>query len=56
MNNLKSTIPEQIKKGFFRAIVESVLLYRSSAWTLTKSLENKLNGTYSRMLRDYMVT
>ena len=47
----KSTLPEQIKKGFFRAVVESVLLYESSAWTLTKRLESKLNGTYTRMLR-----
>ena len=47
----KSTLPEQIKKGFFRAVVESVLLYGSSAWTLTKRLESKLNGTYTRMLR-----
>ena len=47
----KSTLPEQIKKGFFRAVVESVLLYGSSAWTLTKRLESKLNETYTRMLR-----
>ena len=47
----KSTPPEQIKKGFFRAVVELVLLYGSSAWTLNKNLENKLNGTYTRMLR-----
>ena len=47
----KSKHPEQIKKSFFRAVVESVLLYGSSRWTLTKRLENKLNGTYTRMLR-----
>ena len=47
----KSTLPEQIKKGFFRAVAESVLLYGSSAWSLTKRLESKLNGTYTRMLR-----
>ena len=27
------------------------MLYGSSAWTLTKRLENKLNGTYACMLR-----
>ena len=27
------------------------MLYGSSAWTLTKRLENKLNGTYTCMLR-----
>ena len=47
----KSALPEQINKGFFRAVVESVLFYGSSAWTLTKTLENKLNETYTRMLR-----
>ena len=46
----KSTLPEQIKKGFFRAVAESVLLHGSFTWTLTKRLENKLNGTYTRML------
>ena len=32
-------------------MVESVLLYGASAWTLTKHLETKLSGTYTRMLR-----
>ena len=41
---------EQIKV-FFRVVVESVLLYGPSAWTLTKRLESKLKGTYIRMLR-----
>jgi hypothetical protein len=30
----KSSLPVKIKKNFFRAIVESILLYGSSAWTL----------------------
>ena len=47
----KSALPEQIKKGFFRTAAESVLLYGSPTWTLTKRLENKLNGTHTRMLR-----
>ena len=46
----KSTLAEQIKKSFFRAVVESVLLYGSSSWTPTKRLERKLNGTYTCML------
>ena len=49
----KSTLPEtytSINKGSFRTVVESVLLYGSSAWTLTTRLENKLNGTYTLML------
>ena len=40
-----------MKKNFFRAAVESVLLYGSTAWTLTTNLESKLDGTYTRMLR-----
>ena len=47
----KSALPEQIKKPFFKAVVESVLLYGSFARALTKRLENKLNGTYTRMIR-----
>ena len=34
-----------------RACVESVPLYGSEDWTLTKSLEKQLNGCYSRLLR-----
>ena len=47
----KSSLPEYIKRNFFRATVESVLLYGSSTWTLTTQLENRIDGTYTRMLR-----
>ena len=47
----KSNLDVSIKREFFRATVEFVLTYSSQAWTLTKSLENKLNGAYTRMLR-----
>ena len=47
----KSNIPDEMKREFFRAIVESVLMYGSNTWTLTKRLESKLDGTYTRMLR-----
>ena len=33
-----------LKERLFVATVESVLLYGSEAWTLTKSLEKQLNG------------
>ena len=33
------------------ATVESVLLYGSNTWTLTRKLEQQLDGTYTRMLR-----
>ena len=47
----KSSLPDQLKRDFFRAVVESVLLYGSNTWTLTKRLESRLDGTYTRMLR-----
>ena len=47
----KSSLPDNMKRNFFRAVVESVLVYGSTAWTLTKQLEDKLDGTYTKMLR-----
>ena len=41
----------ELKKKCFVATVESILLYGCEAWTLTKSMENALDGTYTRMLR-----
>ncbi len=45
----KSNLSKNLKKDFFRAAVESVLLYGFTAWTLTTSLEDRLDGTYTRM-------
>ena len=39
------------KRSFFQAAVVSILLYGCTTWTLTKRLENKLDGNYTRMLR-----
>ena len=47
----KSEISSGLKIGFFRATVETVLLYISTAWTLTQSLDKKLDGAYRKMLR-----
>ena len=46
-----SGMSRNIKVRLFVATVESVLLYGSETWTLTKSLEKQLNGCYTRMLR-----
>ena len=35
----------------FIAACESVLLYGSEAWTMTKAQEKSLDGTYTKMLR-----
>ena len=40
-----------MKRSFFQAAVVSILLYGCTTWTLTKRLERKLDGNYTRMLR-----
>ena len=47
----KSNLSDNLKRNFFRATTGSVLLYGSTTWTLTKSLELKLDGAFTRMLR-----
>ena len=47
----KSSLKNELKIRFFRATVESVLLNGAEGWTLTKDLEKKLDGTYTKMLR-----
>ena len=47
----KSNLDVSIKREFFRATAESDFTYSSQVWTWTKSLENKLNGAYTLMLR-----
>ena len=37
--------------SYFQAAVTSILLYGCTTWTLTKRLEKKLGGNYTRMLR-----
>ena len=40
-----------MKRSFFQAAVVSILLNGCTTWTLTKRLEKKLDGSYTRMLR-----
>ena len=47
----KSNLKNHLKVGFFRATVESVLLYGAECWTMTGKMRNRLDGTYTRMLR-----
>ena len=42
---------DKMKRSFFQAAVVSILLYGCTTWTLTKRLEKKLDGNYTRMLR-----
>ena len=46
-----SKMSKRLKLNLFTAAVESVLLYGCEAWTLNKTIEKKLDGTYTRMLR-----
>ena len=47
----KSDLTDKMKHSFFQAAVVSILLYGCTTWTLTKRLEKKLDGNYTRMLR-----
>ena len=38
-----------MKRNFFQAAVQSILLYGCTTWTLTKRMEKKLDGNYTRM-------
>ena len=47
----KSDLTDKMKRDFFQAAVVSILLYGFTTWTLTKRIEKKLDGNYTRMLR-----
>ena len=41
------------KLKIFRTTVEPILIYGCDSWSLTHSVENALDGTYTRMLQKY---
>ena len=47
----KSDLTDKMKRSFFQAAVTSILLYGCTTWALTKRVEKKLDGNYTRMLR-----
>ena len=47
----KSDLIDKMKRSFFQAAVVSILLYGCTTWALTKRMEKKLDGNYTRMLR-----
>ena len=47
----KSDLTDKMKRSFFQAAFISILLYGCTSWALTKRLEKKLEGNYTRMLR-----
>ena len=50
----KSNLTNKMKRSFFQAAVVSILLYGCTTWTLTKWLEKKLDGNYTRMLQEIL--
>jgi Reverse transcriptase (RNA-dependent DNA polymerase) len=44
-------ISKEVKINLFKACVESTLLYNAVTWTMTSTLEKKLNGCYTKLLR-----
>ena len=47
----RSDLTDKMKRSFFQAAVVSILRYGCTTWTLTKRLEKKLDGNYTRMLQ-----
>ena len=46
---MKSDLTDKRKCSFFQAAFVSILLYVCTTWTLTKRMEKKLDGNYTRM-------
>ena len=47
----RTDLRRSCKVNLFRTTVEAILLYGAETWTLTTSLEKRLDGCHSRMLR-----
>ena len=47
----KSELTDKMKHRFFQTAVVSILLYGFTTWTLTKCMDKKLDGNYTRMLQ-----
>ena len=46
----KSDLTDKMKCSFFQAVIMLILLYGCTTWMLTKQMEKKLDGNYTRML------
>jgi len=47
----KSNLSRELKIRLFTGIVESVLLYGCETWSINKTVEKKIDGVYTRLLR-----
>ena len=52
--NYKSDLTYKMKLSFFQSAFVSILLYGCTTWTLTKRMEKKLDGNYTRILREIL--
>ena len=50
----KSDLTDKTKRSFFQAAAVSILLNGCTTWTLTKRMEKKLDGNYTRTLREIL--
>ena len=50
----KSDLTDKMKRSFFQDAFVSILLYGCTIWTQTIRMEKKLDGNYTRMLRDIL--
>ena len=48
---ISNSLPRKLKIRLFQSCVESVLLYAAETWSLTKTLEKRLDGAYTRPFR-----
>ena len=51
----KSDLTDKMKRSFFQAAIVSILLYGCPPWMLTKRMEKKLDGNYTRMQRSILI-
>jgi len=47
----RSTLSRHTKRRLFRSFIEPILTYAAQTWTLTETLEKRLDGAYTRLLR-----
>ena len=47
----KSDLTNKMKRSFFQAVVELIVLYGCTTWMLTNRIEKKFDGNYTQTLR-----
>uniref|UniRef100_A0A1I8JEX0 Reverse transcriptase domain-containing protein n=1 Tax=Macrostomum lignano TaxID=282301 RepID=A0A1I8JEX0_9PLAT len=46
-----AALPDRLRSRLFQAVVETVLTYNAETWTLTETLEKRLDAAHSSLLR-----